>query len=113
MSISDTTKIAIVATRPGSSLVNLVITDHLSWDQFDHHAKLLQDKLNTHLEFVETGQLQRVSNPSIPKSPQVRITLAVLYAPSSVADAFLNEVKTLLAQSKIEFVVEFRGDDVS
>ena len=38
--------------------VRLVISDHLDWDENEgEHLLALQGKLNTYLEFVESGQL--------------------------------------------------------
>jgi hypothetical protein len=60
VSIADRNTIDLVATRPDSSVVKLVITDHLAWDDLDSHFRMLQDKINTYVEFIESGQLERM-----------------------------------------------------
>ncbi len=109
MSITDTNKIDIVATRPDSSIVRLVITDHLDWDDFDTHAQLVQDKVNTYLEFVESGQLSRMQTPKIPEAPRIQIAIALQHPPSAEAERFLAQVREFLAGLEMDFEVEVRG----
>ena len=108
MSISETDKIDIVAARPNSPIVKLVITDHLTWDDLDAHGRLLQDKINTYMEFVESGQLARLSEPKIPATPEVRITLAVQHKPTREALKFLERVEGFLAGVGMKFEWEPR-----
>lgn len=108
MSISETNKIDIVATRPDSAIVKLVITDHLAWDDLDAHARLLQDKVNTYLEFVESGQLRRLKTPQIPDVPEVHFALALQYSPSREAEKFLSRLRDFLAGVGVTLDVELR-----
>jgi hypothetical protein len=58
MSVEDIDKIDRFAFDRRTGDVHLVISDHLDWDENEgEHLLLLQDKLNTYLEFVESGQL--------------------------------------------------------
>jgi len=109
MSIAETDKIDIVASRPYSSVVKLVITDHLAWDDFDTHAQLLQEKINTYLEFVGSGQLRRLQSPQIPEDPEVHITLAVQHLPSKKAESFLTQIREFLAGVNVHFEIEHRS----
>ena len=108
MSIVETSKIDIVAVLPGSPVVKLVIADHLAWDDFDSHARLLQDKINTYVEFVESGQLSRLTAVKIPVAPVIRITLAVQHEPSMEAKALLALVEKCLVGVGIQFELELR-----
>jgi hypothetical protein len=108
VSITETNKIDMVAARPDSSVVNLVITDHLAWDDFEAHASLLQDKVNTYLEFVESGQLARLQTPNIPEAPDIQITLVLQYVPTTEAKEFFARVREFLAGAGITFAVEVR-----
>ncbi len=108
MSITETNKIDIVGTRPGSRVVRLVIADHLDWKDFQGHAELLQAKVNTYLEFIESGQMQRTTNPPMPADPQVEILLTAQHTPSDEAERFLAQVTNFLQQSGIGFKVEVR-----
>lgn len=108
MSITETNKIDIIATRPDSSVVRLVITDHLRWEDFETHARLLQDKVNTYLDFVESGQLRELQTPSIPNDPEIHVALALQHPPSREAEEFFTRVRDFLARVGMKFVVEIR-----
>jgi hypothetical protein len=106
VSITDTNKIDIIAARPKTSLVSLVIADHLPWDDLEAHSMLLQDKINTYLEFVESGQLARMKTPEIPTAPEIHFTLSVQFRPPAGAQEFLAKVREFLAQQGIHFDVD-------
>jgi hypothetical protein len=45
-----------IDTDKDGNLVTLTITDHLAWGD-DQHLLLLQQKLNTYLAFIESGEI--------------------------------------------------------
>lgn len=106
MSIMETTKIDVVAVKPGSTMVKLVIADHLGWDDLKAHSLLLQDKINTYLEFVASGQLQQMKVPTIPDSPEIRITLSLRHSPTPDAKEFLAQVERFLKGSGMSFEID-------
>ena len=108
VTITDAETIDIIATRPGSDLVKLVISDHLPWDDVHAHSHLVQTKINTCVAFVETGQLHRVKEPPIPDAPQICIVLAALHRPPPAAEEFLARVKEFLVSQGIQFEVDVR-----
>src|SRR3954469_17953048 len=112
MSIHDSKKIDMVATRPDGELVELVITDHLDWADIDDHCRLLHDKVSAYLHFVETGQIYALPGHDIPKSAAVQITLELSITPAPEAAPFLERIRALLAESRIAFVAEIRAPDV-
>lgn len=58
MTVEETDKIDRLAFNRQNGDVLLVISDHLDWDENEgEHLLALQGKLNTYLEFVESGQL--------------------------------------------------------
>ena len=58
MTIEEVDKIDRLAFDRKNGDVFLVISDHLAWDEDEGEYLLaLQAKLNTYLEFVESGQL--------------------------------------------------------
>ncbi len=108
MSIADKDKVDIVAVKPDSSLVKLVITDHLPWDDFETHAQMLQDKVNTYLDFIESGQIFRLHEPRVPESAKVHIVLALQHPPTGAANEFFMQVREFLNGVGIPFEVEMR-----
>jgi hypothetical protein len=58
MSVEDIDKVDRIGIDRKTGDVHLLISDHLDWGQNEgEHLFVLQDKLNTYLEFVESGQL--------------------------------------------------------
>jgi hypothetical protein len=103
MSVVETNKVDIVATRPGSSSVVLVITDHLRWDDLDGHLLALQAKLNTYIAFIESGQIYRSEEPPIPTNPEGCIRVAMLHAPPPAAQEFFKKAGAVLAGIGVGF----------
>lgn len=108
MSVAESHTIDLVATRPHSSTVKLVIADHLDWDDLEWHLELLQAKLNSYISFVESGQLLEVKEPPIPRSPEVEIVLAAVFPPPNEAEPFLAQVRQFLAGRGLGFEVTVR-----
>jgi len=108
MSITEPQKIDIVATKPGSAIVKLVIADHLAWENFDDHTRALQEKINTYLEFIESGQLHKLEDTNVPEHPEVHIILAAQHFPSPEGESFLAQVREFLASLSIHFEIELR-----
>ena len=58
MTVEDLDKVDHLAFNRKNGDVHLVISDHLDWNENEgEHLLVLQGKLNTYLEFVESGQL--------------------------------------------------------
>jgi hypothetical protein len=58
MTVEHSDIIYFVSFEPGAGVVIVTISDHLVWDENEReHLLLLQQKLNTYLEFIESGQL--------------------------------------------------------
>jgi hypothetical protein len=112
MSITETNKIDIIATHASSSIVKLVITDHLSWEDFDSHAQMLEDKINTYLTFIESGQLNSVQSPRIPSSPELHIVLAVPEIPPQETNSLFDQIRESLKNLRIGFDVEVRESKI-
>ena len=81
MAIDDTD--ILFRDREGHAV--LVIADHLDWEEFDEgeHLLLLQEKLNTYLAFIDSGQLAK-EKPEW-KSLPVVIQVDAMHAPSEKA----------------------------
>lgn len=108
MSITEVDKIDLVASRPDSNIVKLVVTDHLEWDDLDAHSLILQEKIDSYLYFVESGQLGDLAEPALPADIKVCITLASLYPPPSEAEPLLQQIRDSLESIGILFEVEVR-----
>ena len=58
MTIEDIDKVDRIGIDRITWDVHLLISDHLDWNESEgEHLLMLQNKLNTYLEFVESGEL--------------------------------------------------------
>ncbi|WP_374762261.1 DUF6572 domain-containing protein [Massilia scottii] len=74
---------AIINVDPITGDVVLNITDHLPFEGHNDHLFVLQEKINTYLSFVESGEILE-SFPTA-KSRSVVIKVICKYAPSQLA----------------------------
>ncbi|MBY8936032.1 DUF6572 domain-containing protein [Pseudomonas fluorescens] len=110
MSITETKVVDIIAVpewEPDN--VVLVITDHLEWGdkaQQGEHLLLLQEKINTYIAFIESGELLESYPPAEGKNPKIRIN--GLYALPKQGETFIDRVTEVLKGVGIgmEFVLK-------
>ncbi len=57
MSILESNKIDTIGIDKESGEVILTISDHLDWSDSLNHVEMLQEKLNSYIEFIESGQI--------------------------------------------------------
>jgi hypothetical protein len=99
MSVDQTDKIDFLWKDEDNGRVMLTITDHLDWKKKDEseHLELLQDKLNTYLHFIESGQLVK-SKPAYKGLPVV-IHVRAKYRLSKEAAEFYKLVEKGIAEA--------------
>lgn len=107
MTIDQTGVIDFVTRDPVSGKLGLVISDHLSWEEDeDEHLWLLQEKLNSYLAFIETGQIHKVYE-GIPHPEDCAITIEISgkYPLSAKAQRFFQHAGKTIADAgfKLEF----------
>jgi hypothetical protein len=87
MSIDETSKIDFWWRDKEKGLAVLAISDHLDWDQDEgEHLLLLQEKLNTYLHFIESGEMVK-TKPDMAGLPVV-IQILAKYPLSEQATTF-------------------------
>lgn len=98
MSIVETNVVDIIAVPEWEpDKVVLVITDHLEWGnkaQQGEHLLLLQEKINTYVAFIESGELLESYPPSKGKNPKIRII--GLYELPEQGEYFIDRVTEVL-----------------
>ena len=105
MTIEQPSTIDFVSFGPESNDVVLAISDHLVWDQNEgEHLLLLQDKLNSYLEFVENGQLYK-HYPQV-KGRNVVISLASKFPLSEQAVSFIKLASTAVAEAGVRLQLD-------
>ncbi|MHC8400512.1 DUF6572 domain-containing protein [Pseudomonas sp. MDT1-17] len=110
MSITNSRVIDIWATpdwEPENVL--LIITDHLEWGnktEQGEHLQLLQDKLNTYIAFIESGEIYTEIPGAMGKHPIIRIH--GLYELPEQGEIFIDRATEMLKDAGIglEFVLK-------
>jgi uncharacterized lipoprotein YmbA len=82
-----------------TSDVVLSISDHLDWSSPLEHLHVLQDKLNTYLAFVESGEMFE----SYPSSRGCNVVFQIVaqHQGGSEAEAFIERIRPILSEAGI------------
>jgi hypothetical protein len=87
MSIDQANVIDLITSDKESGLITLIISDGLSWED-EQHLQKLQDKLNSYLAFVQSGDLYKKYPDA--QGKRVRIELICRLAPNEMGKEFLQ-----------------------
>lgn len=60
MSVLEKDKVDAIGISKDSNRIILMISDHLDWDKEYEHLILLQEKVNTYINFIESEQVKDV-----------------------------------------------------
>jgi hypothetical protein len=104
MTIEQRGVVDIISIDEGRKIANLIITDHLGWENLSQHCSLVQDKLNEYLEFIEEGGLFE-ARPDIVDARLV-LKLVYLHQPPAAALEFYRALQKALAEQGYAFVFE-------
>jgi hypothetical protein len=108
MAIDQTNVVDFIGIDPNGDEALLVISDHLEWDMSKkedrEHMYLLQEKINSYLRFVESGQIVT----SYPQSKDKRIVIRVVakYDMNSGGQRFFKKIQQALSASGYELTFE-------
>ena len=94
MSIEQTDVVDIVSTDRTTGHVVLTISDHLDWSDSTAHQRLLQNKLNRYLAFVESGEILQ-SYPDAKDRP-IAFKVVFQFPPDEAGQAFLGKVRPII-----------------
>ena len=100
MSVEDKATVDLIGMDPRSGKIILTITDHLDWENVETHLRTLQDKINTYLDFIRSGEIL-VSYPAASGRENV-IEVVFKYDPTHEAVRFLSEASSELSDLDIE-----------
>ncbi|MGF6109395.1 DUF6572 domain-containing protein [Pseudomonas frederiksbergensis] len=107
MSITDARIIDFWAIPKEKPQILLVITDHLEWGnkaEEGEHLLLLQEKINTYIAFIESGEIYTEIPGALGKSPTIR--LIAKYELPEQAEYFIARVTEVLEGVGIGLEVE-------
>ncbi|WP_190286309.1 DUF6572 domain-containing protein [Cupriavidus cauae] len=92
MAVETSSTIDAVGVYRLTGAIHLSIIDALPWD--DRHLELLQEKLNTYLAFIESGEIYR-SYPDATERSLV-IDIIMRFRPSQRAEFFFEQARAVI-----------------
>ena len=101
MAIDKTDVIDFIGIDKGSGEVILTIADHLDWNDELNHLLLLQEKINSYLRFIESGELLEKFPEAKGRKPVVEVTLKYKMPPQG--ETFFAKVGPVLYEADVEF----------
>jgi hypothetical protein len=102
MSVVDTDSIDAIGLDKEAKRIFLSIIDPLVWDNENVHLFTLQEKVNTYLHFIESGELLKTMPES--KDCDIAIELILKHMPSDEAITFFDKTMQILFDKGIVFV---------
>jgi hypothetical protein len=107
MSVSDSNVIDFISTDPNGNIF-LTISDHLEWDEELEHILLLQNKINSYLSFIESGQIY-IDYPTS-KGKNIIVNIYFKFLPNESAEKFLAVAKAAVQSAGFDLKVSFVKD---
>ncbi len=104
MAIDQPRVVDIIGVENATGDVVLTISDHADWNDSRQHQQMLQDKLNTYLSFIESGELYE-KYPSA-KGHRPRIDVVSKYKPDAEGYKFLSKAKSIVENAGYGFRFE-------
>jgi hypothetical protein len=103
MTVSQTAIVDWLGIEKDTGYVSLTIIDDLDWSAEHTHLILLQEKLNTYLAFIESGEvfdrlLEDVGR-DVPRSTAIKVTILAKFAATPHAHAFLAHATNTFSQA--------------
>ena len=103
MSVEDVETVDAIGVDRQSGDVILTIADHLAWDDDHYHLTTLQEKLNTYIAFVESGELVRVYPDAKDRNVMIDVVAQHKYPP--IAGQFFERVREIVESVPVRFRV--------
>ena len=100
MSVEDKNKIDAISTNKENQVV-LTISDHLEWDDSNEHLIILQDKVNSYLDFLESGQIDE-SYPSA-AGKKIMIQIVFKFLPNKKGEVFIGKLEAIIKGNGYDF----------
>ncbi|PKG37738.1 DUF6572 domain-containing protein [Psychromonas sp. Urea-02u-13] len=102
MSVVDTDSIDAIGLDKEAKRIFLTIIDPLTWDDKNVHLFTLQEKINTYLHFIDSGELLTAMPES--EGCDIAIELILKHMPSDEAIGFFDKTMQILFDKGIVLV---------
>lgn len=111
MSIEQTDVVDFISVDEAANEVVLTISDHLDWEgDIKEHLLLLQEKINSYLRFIESGELR--GSYSNANGRNAVINIVGKYTLNEEARVFIDQVKSVVSNAGMALRFELFKADV-
>ncbi|RUM93975.1 MAG: hypothetical protein DSZ28_05620 [Thiothrix sp.] len=100
--IEDTSKVDAIGIDKNTGIVILKIFDHLDWSDEQSHLYLLQEKINSYLRFMESGEV--FDEYPDAKMQKLQISISFKEKPSANCIKFLDTVTKIIRDAGFDLV---------
>lgn len=107
MSVLDYDKIDAIAEDKDQNVV-LLLADHLDWEREYEHLKILQNKVNAYIQFVESGQIWEIR----PKCKGNKVIFDIRFKHSVTTNCLklINNITEVVKPLNIELCITNTGE---
>lgn len=109
MALRDENKVDIMAIEKETGNVHLVIVDTEDWQDEEEHIILLQEKINTYLSFIETGEIYETYPEA--EGKQFVIKVHAKYCCTEWGKKFLEKANEILENAGFGFQYEWKPSE--
>ena len=106
MTVEKSTTVDWLGIEKGTGDVILTVVDDLDWSDENGHLLALQDKLNTYLAFIESGEVfERLIEDvgrTVAATTPTKVSILAKHAPSTRARAFLEHAQARFRDAGLE-----------
>lgn len=95
MTVTQTNKVDLISVDPRTDEVVLTISDHLDWTDKSAHLLALQEKINSYLAYIESGEIF-ATYPNA-RGRSVVIDVVFKHEAEGEADDFLSMATEIVA----------------
>lgn len=107
MSVMESRQVDGIATTEGNKTLVLLITDHLDWNDEYNHLIILQDKINSYIEFIELGQYRDIEQYKGLNIKKFVIEISFKNEPTEKCLKFISSVNNQL--NKLNIIVNYNA----
>ncbi len=108
MAVDQPKVIDFIGVDKTTGAVVLTISDHLDWEDTTAHQLILQEKVNSYLAFIESGEILESYPAAKGRSPVIKVVSK--FTPDVSGDQFLRKVKSVVEGAGFGFEFQLFSD---
>jgi hypothetical protein len=97
MGVENTNQVDIIGINKETGICTLTIVDSLDWTDKYEHLVILQEKINTYLSFIESGEIYKSYTPSEGKDFEINIRFMNPISPD--CEHFLQHASQIISNA--------------